>query len=534
MAKSQNQKLKIVYLLRILMEETDEKHPITMKQLIERLSECGIEAERKSLYDDMEALITFGIDIRKEKKEKSYFYYIGKRSFSTSELKLLVDAVMSARFLTEKKSAELLTKLSALTSQPEAKGLRRQVAVRGRVKSMNQQVIENIDLLHDAIAKKVQISFDYCDWNEKKELVLRKEGKKKEISPLKLLWDNENYYLVAYDKTKKKPRHYRVDKMMKLKKCEAAAEGEWVLQKNQMTEYSEQYFEMFGGEQEAVTLWVRPQLLGTMIDRFGTGITVRKSGNGYEVRIKIAVSNVFLGWLIGLGDGVKILRPQTVADRMLTLVGNTLREQNRPKVKNIIFDLGMVLVDFRYRDYCRDLGFSEETVDFFSEQIVLSDTWKLLDTGLYSEEQVINLFIGKYPEHEDAIRLFFRDYRDLVRPFPDALDWIREYKGRGYSVYVLTNYPERMFEVHLENQFPFLSETDGVFVSAKEKLVKPDVAVYRKLLERFSINAEESVFLDDSSANICGAEESGIHGILVDDRVRAKKELDDFLRAVGD
>lgn len=533
MAKSQNQKLKIVYLMKILLEESDSKHPLTMNNLIDRLNDCGISAERKSLYDDIESLIVYGIDIIKEQKDRKHYYYVGNRDFSTPELKLLVDAVLSARFLTEEKSAELLQKISKLGSNQMAKSLKRQVVVRGRVKSMNQQVIENVDLLHEAIAENVQIAFDYCDWNEKKELVIRANGKKKGITPLKLLWDNENYYLVAYDKAKDGIRHYRVDKMKAICKCNEPGEGAEALKQDMLTEYSEQYFEMYDGDVEAVTLWVAEHLLGIMIDRFGTGITIRKANGGYEVRIKIAVSNVFLGWLIGLGGGVKILRPQSAADRMMTLVGTTIQKQQRAAVKNIIFDLGMVLVNFRYRDYCRDLGFSDETVDFFAKNIVLSDTWKLLDEGNHTEERVIELFIGKFPQYEKEIRQFFEDYSELVRPYEDSEAWIDEYLARGYQVYILTNYPDRMFDVHYKKQFPFIDKANGVFVSAKEKKTKPNREVYAALMEKFQLNPEECVFLDDSKVNVAGAEQFGIHAILVGEREKAKQELDCFLCAAG-
>lgn len=533
MAKSQKQKLKIVYLMRLFYRNTDEQHPLTMKEIQDRLADYGIEAERKSLYDDIQALNLYGMDIRRVKKNRNYYYYLASRAFAAPELKLLVDAVLSARFLTEEKSAELVQKLSSMMNEREAKVLRRQVSVRGRVKTMNRQVLENVDLLHEAIAENVQIAFDYCDWNGKKELALRANGKKTRISPWRLLWDNECYYLVAYDGEKRSMRHYRVDKMLRLAKLTEPREGGGEPESDSGVEYSERYFEMFDGDPEAVTLRIKKELLGTIVDRFGTGVTVRETAEAYEVRLKIAVSNVLLGWLLGLGDGVEILRPQAVADRLLTLAGGAIRRQGRRPVRNIIFDLGMVLVNVRYREYMQDLGFTEEEQEFFSEQVVFSDTWKLMDEGVRTQEQVVALFQEAYPQYREALRRFFEDVTELVRPFPDAADWLREYRERGYRVYVLTNYPDRMFALHLETQFPFVKEADGVLVSARERLVKPQPEIYRCLTERFGLAAEECVFLDDSKANIQGAEAAGIHGILVDDRVRAKRELDDFLSGCG-
>lgn len=533
MAKSQNQKLKIVYLMRIFYRLSDEQHPLTLREIRDELAAYGIEAERKSLYDDIQALNLLGLDIRRVKKDRTFYYYLAGRTFSAPELRLLADAVLSTRFLTEEKSAELVRKLSFMMNEREAKTLRRQVTVRGRVKTMNRQVLENVDLLHEAIAENVQIAFDYCDWNEKKELALRKNGKKTRISPQRLLWDNESYYLVAYDGEKRAVRHYRVDKMQRLTKLAEAREGAEAPAADSGVEYSERYFEMFDGDPETVTLRVKKELLGTLLDRFGTGIAVREAGGAYEVRLRIAVSNVLLGWLLGLGDGVEILRPQGVADRLLTLAGGAVRRQNRRRVKNIIFDLGMVLVNVRWREYMQDLGFSEDEIAFFSEHVLFGATWKRMDEGTLTQEQAAAAFQKAHPQHREAIRLFFEDLTELVQPFPDAADWLREYRERGYRVYVLTNYPDRMFSLHLETQFPFLKEADGVLVSAREKMLKPQPEIYRLLLKRFGLAAEECVFLDDSKENVRGAEAEGIHGILADDRARAKRELDDFLSGCG-
>lgn len=533
MARSQMQKLKIVYLMRIFYRLSDEQNPLTLREILDALAEYGIEAERKSLYDDIQALEQYGLDIRRVKRNRTFYYYLANRTFSAPELRLLADAVLSARFLTEEKSGELVQKLSLMMNEREAKTMRRQVTVRGRAKTMNRQVVENVDLLHEAIAENVQIAFDYCDWNEKKELALRKNGKKTRISPQRLLWDNESYYLVAYDGEKRAVRHYRVDKMQRLVKLAEAREGGEAPTADSGVEYSERYFEMFDGDPETVTLRVKRELLGTMLDRFGAGIAVREADGAYEIRLHIAVSNVLLGWLLGLGDGVEILRPQSVADRLLTLAGGAVRRQARRRVKNIIFDLGMVLVNVRWREYMQELGFSEEEIGFFSEHVLFGGTWKRMDEGTLTQEQAAAAFQEAYPQHREAIRLFFEDLTELVHPFPDAADWIREYRERGYRVYVLTNYPDRMFSLHLETQFPFLKEADGVLVSAREKMLKPQPEIYRLLLERFGLMAEECVFLDDSKANVRGAEAEGIHGILADDRARAKRELDDFLSGCG-
>ena len=198
MAKSCNQKAKILYLMKIFLEETDEEHPLSRKELEERLAKYGIHAERKSLYNDMETLKTFGLDIL-YKKERPEGYYLGEHEFELAELKLLVDAVQSSRFITEKKSSALIRKIEGLTSRHEAKQLQRQVVVADRIKSMNESIFYNVDKLHMAIASNQQILFRYFEWTVKKEIRLKKDGRPYQVSPWALTWDDENYYLIGYD-----------------------------------------------------------------------------------------------------------------------------------------------------------------------------------------------------------------------------------------------------------------------------------------------------------------------------------------------
>ena len=232
MAKGPNQKLKLLYLMKIFMEETDEQHPLTMPEIISKLNACGINADRKTLYMDFEELRTFGLDIISEKQGRKWNYYIGARDFELPELKLLVDSVQSAKFMTDRKSNELIQKIESLASRHDAKKLQRQVFITGRVKTMNESIYYNVDRLHDAIATDSQIRFKYFQWNTKKEMELRRGGEWYQTSPWGLMWDDENYYLVAYSPDRgsaDKPeadgadgqeaggiRHYRVDKMLNI------------------------------------------------------------------------------------------------------------------------------------------------------------------------------------------------------------------------------------------------------------------------------------------------------------------------------
>ena len=213
MAKTSNQKAKILYLMELFLEQTDEEHPLPRKRLQEKLSDIGIYAERKSIYNDIETLKNFGLDIA-YRKEHPEGYYLARREFELPELKLLVDAVQSSRFITQKKSDSLIRKIEKLTSRYEARQLQRQVVVADRIKTMNESIYYNVDKLHAAISMDEQIAFRYFEWTVSKELRLKRGGENYHVSPWALTWDNENYYLIGYDMDAQIIKHFRVDKML--------------------------------------------------------------------------------------------------------------------------------------------------------------------------------------------------------------------------------------------------------------------------------------------------------------------------------
>ena len=211
-----NQKLKMLYLLKIFSEETDDLHPLTMPEIISKLAAYGVNANRKTLYLDFEELRNFGVDIISNKVGHDCYYNIGSRDFELPELKLLVDSVQSSKFITDRKSTELIKKLESLVSKYEGKQLQRQVVISGRVKAMNESIYYNVDKLHEAIGAGCQIRFKYYQWNVDKQMELRKNGDWYQVSPWALMWDDEYYYLVAFDAGDGKIKHYRVDKMLSI------------------------------------------------------------------------------------------------------------------------------------------------------------------------------------------------------------------------------------------------------------------------------------------------------------------------------
>ena len=231
MPRSSNQKLKLLYLLKILSEETDEQHYMNARELIARLGQYGIRAERKSVYDDLERLQEFGYDIIHTKTGEGSGYYLGGREFELAELKLLVDVVQASRFITLKKSRQLIHKLERLAGRNEAACLQRQVYVAGRVKTENESIYYNVDSIHNAITENKKIMFQYFQWNLKKEMELRHNGEMYHISPWGLSWNDENYYLVGYDSEDQMIKHYRVDKMLKIRMSDEPREGKKYFEK---------------------------------------------------------------------------------------------------------------------------------------------------------------------------------------------------------------------------------------------------------------------------------------------------------------
>lgn len=327
MAKSVNQKLKLLYLIKIFSEKTDENHCFTAQDLITELAAYGIPAERKSIYDDIECLITFGYDIVNVKARKGGGYYLAGREFELPELKLLVDAVQSSRFITQKKSRELIDKIETLAGPYDRKQLQRQVFVAGRVKTENESIYYNVDRIHHAIQMGVPITFTYLEWNVKKELQLRHGGQKYRISPWALTWQDENYYLIAYDDDDEKIKHFRVDKMNRITELSGESrKGTEAFQKFDIAAYTKQTFGMFGGKEQLVTLRLPASMVGIILDRFGREVSIRSTEDGFIIaKVYAAVSTQFYGWLTGLGKQVSVLAPEEVTDGYLQFLGEIIQ-----------------------------------------------------------------------------------------------------------------------------------------------------------------------------------------------------------------
>ena len=314
MAKSENQKRKLLYLADLLRRETDETHGLTVQQMIDELARRDVRAERKSIYDDLQTLTDYGMDIVKLRSGHSCSYALEHRVFELPELKLLVDAVQSSKFLPVKKSRALIKKLEGLCSRYDAQSLQRQVYVANRVKAMNESIYYSIDTLHEALGRAKQVSFLYSEWTAEKKLRYRHGGRRYFVSPYALVWEDENYYLIAYDAAARAIRHYRVDKMSAIECEDLAREGREAFEAVDLGQYTRGMFGMFGGETTSLTLSFSERLAGVVIDRFGKDVIfLPREGGRFAVHLDLVVSPQFMGWLAGLGPEAKIEAPSEVA-----------------------------------------------------------------------------------------------------------------------------------------------------------------------------------------------------------------------------
>ena len=317
MARVPNQKMKTMYIMQLFLDKTDETHYITMVEILKHLKNNDISAERKSIYADIDALKLYGFDIQGFQEKGTYFYHLVSRKFELAELKILVDSVQSSKFITERKSNQLIKKIESFASDFEAKELQRQVFVAGRIKTMNESIYYNVDNLHAAINANSQITFQYFQWTVDKKTQLKKDGALYKLSPWALMWDAENYYMIAYDSKEEKIKHFRVDKMLHITLTNESRDGKEHFEKFDMAVYAKKMFGMYGGTEVKVKMKCNNNLVGVILDRFGKEISIIPiDSEHFTINIDVEMSRQFLAWVIGLGCGAKVLGPEGVVEQM--------------------------------------------------------------------------------------------------------------------------------------------------------------------------------------------------------------------------
>ena len=318
MSRGTNQKFKFTYLMKIMQEKTDDEHSLTMPQIMEELERYDVTAERKSIYADFQDMTDkFGVEIIKEQIGRETYYHVGAREFELAEVKLLIDAIQSSKFITQTKSRELITKIKSFVSEHQAKQLQRQVYINDRVKTMNESVYYNVDDIHTAINQDKKIRFKYYKWDINKKLVPRHNGDWFVVSPWALTWDDENCYLVAFDDLDHRIKHYRVDKMMRISIEKEKRDGKEAFKNFDMAEYSKATFGMYQGQKTKVKIRLANYMCGVFIDRFGKDITFRPVDNEHsELHVDVNVSPQFFGWIFSLGKDVKVVGPEEVVEEL--------------------------------------------------------------------------------------------------------------------------------------------------------------------------------------------------------------------------
>ena len=317
MPRSSFQKLKIIYIMEYLLKNSDEEHAVTTNQIIAYLKSHDIAVERKTIYSDIDALRDFGLDIIQISEGNNHGYYVAGRDFELPELKLLVDSVQSSKFITHKKTLSLIKKIEKLASIHSAQLLNRQVFVKNRIKTMNESIYYNVDEIHNGISNNRKIRFLYFEYNVAKERVYRHGGAYYEVSPFAMTWDDENYYMVAYDSVAGHIKHYRVDKMERITLLDEERDGQEAYEALDMAVYARKTFGMFTGEEVNVQLRFENHLVGAVLDRLGRDVLLIPNGeNHFTVRTQVIVSPQFFAWICGFGTAVKVIGPDEVVRQM--------------------------------------------------------------------------------------------------------------------------------------------------------------------------------------------------------------------------
>ena len=324
MPKSANQKQKLLYLIEYLKKNTDDTHVVSTAQIIEYMASNGIKVERKTVYADIDTLCEYGYDVIRV-GGKSGGYFLGERDFELAEVKLLVDLVQSSKFITTSKSRELIRKLEKEVSRYDAGKLHRQVVVADRNKTSNENIYYSVDVIYEAIAHNVKVKYQYFEWDEKKQQRLRKNGDYYTVSPWLLTWEDENYYLMAYDDEAGILKHYRVDKMLHIELTDEGRAGEAEFAKVDVASFSKKTFGMFAGEERTLQLVADASMTGVLVDRFGRDVPIRRLDEKHVlVRANVAVSPHFYGWLAGFAGKISIYGPADVKESYMEYIKELL------------------------------------------------------------------------------------------------------------------------------------------------------------------------------------------------------------------
>ena len=318
MSRENIRKLKVLKLLELLRQSTDEQHPMTTNNIAIQLAQVGIPCDRRTISQDIATLNELGYEVMSTMIGHEKAYYVEDRSFSIPELKILIDAVHASSFITEKKSEELIDKLVVLAGSHRAEVLKRNMVCFNTRKHSNERIFYNVDYLEDAILQQKKVIFRYFDLNESGERIYRRDGHHYVVEPIALVFNEDNYYLTCYSARHDGTSNYRVDRMDSVEIIDEPCSEKAVTLRNEVAEYTEQVFKMFGGKQENVTLKFDRSLIGVVYDKFGEDTKmVQLAKDTCEATVKVQISPTFWGWLFQFGNQMKITYPKELNEEYI-------------------------------------------------------------------------------------------------------------------------------------------------------------------------------------------------------------------------
>lgn len=309
------QKIKLLKILELLQKETDVDNPLTTNQICSRLNEAGVSCDRRTLSQEIALLNECGYEIMTTRVGRGHAYYVEDRKFSVPELRILIDAVQAASFISEKKTADLIARLASLGGMHRAELLTENVVHFNTRKHNNEAILYNVDALEEAILHNKKVLFKYFDINESRGKVFRRDGHHYIVEPVVLVFHEDNYYLMVYSAKHDSVASYRVDRMENVTVVDEHISSKAIVLRNQAGAFTEQTFKMYGGSIEEITISFDDQLIGPIYDKFGEETNIiRVDDRTCQVKVNVQISPVFWGWIFQFADQMRIIEPQSLKD----------------------------------------------------------------------------------------------------------------------------------------------------------------------------------------------------------------------------
>ncbi|HWR28486.1 MAG TPA: WYL domain-containing protein [Negativicutes bacterium] len=320
------QKIKLLKLYEMLRQHTDEDRPLSTNQLCAMLESEGITCDRRTLSEDIDTLNANGFEVLHRRTRYAKLYYIVDRQFDLAEVKILIDAIQAASFITKQKTESLTAKVANLAGSHQAAALKSNLVTFNTRKHTNEAIYYTVDALENALQKQCKASFRYFDLNERGERVFRKDGERYLVNPVGLVYHEDNYYLVTYHETHEATVNYRVDRMADVHIEDSSVAEQAIALSDELGVYTERVFKMFNGPQATVELQFDRKLIDAVHDKFGESVKIISCKRGLcKATVEVLVSPVFFGWCFQFGHNIKILSPNFVAAEMKEHAGVVAR-----------------------------------------------------------------------------------------------------------------------------------------------------------------------------------------------------------------